>query len=174
MLSTMINALAAESVCAEAGLDAVTMSAVEMNKVAEYYTASKAKSYLDEGKIVIIGGGTGNPYFTTDTATILRALELEADIAFFAKNTDAVYSDDPDIEKRKYKDRPLVRYSYLTPEQIIKDELKAIDLSAVYMADEYNMKFALFAMSEPMNIIAAANGENPGTTVEKIKRSDIE
>lgn len=159
MLSTMMNSLVVEDVFNSVGVKSKALSAVEMNKVADLFTKRAAIEYLQSGYTVIIGGGTGNPYFSTDTATILRACEIEADIALFAKNVDGIYNADPRLVADAKK------YEYLTCDEIISKQLAAIDLPAVFLAKENKMPFTVFGLKDPENIIKVAQGANPGTTV---------
>ena len=124
MLATIINALGIEDGFCRRGLDAVALSAIEINEFVELYSPQKAKKYLEAGKVVIIGGGAGGPFFTSDTAAVLCATEIGADAALLAKNIDGVYNADPK------KDSSAVRYNELTYREIIDRELHAIDLTA--------------------------------------------
>lgn len=159
MLATMINSIALEDSFKRAGLDAVALSAVEMNEFAELYTATKAADYMAKGKVVILGAGSGNPFFTTDTAAILRAAELSVDVAILAKNIDAIYDKDP----RKYDDA--VRFDTVDYDYIIDHKLKVIDLAASALASENNLPLLLCALEDPDNIVRAVMGDAIGTVV---------
>ena len=161
MLATAINALGLEDEFNRHGLDAVAMSAIEINEFLELYSPKKAKAYLDAGKVVIIGGGTGNPYFTTDTAAVLRAAELEVDAALLAKNIDGIYNSDPK------KDPKAVRYDELTYREIIDRELRAIDLTAASFCMDKNITSYVFELKDPENIYRAVIGDKVGTEVHK-------
>ena len=159
MLVTMLNSLAVENQLNKAGINAVTLSAVEMNKVAQLFTKERAEEYFKKGYVVIFGGGTGNPYFSTDTAAVLRACEINADAVFLAKNIDAVYSADPK------KNPDAVRYSEISCHKMVDDMLGAIDLTAAMIALNAKMPMELFSLKELDNIIKAAEGKTAGTTI---------
>ncbi len=159
MLVTMLNSLAVENQLNKAGIRAVTLSAVEMNKVAQLFAKERAEEYFEKGYVVIIGGGTGNPYFSTDTAAVLRACEVRADAVFLAKNVDAVYSADPK------KDPSAERYTKISCHKLVDDMLGAIDLTASMIALDAKMPMELFSLKDPDNILKAARGETAGTTI---------
>ncbi len=159
MLVTMLNSLAVENQLNRAGVKAVTLSAVEMNKVAQLFTKERAEEYFGKGYVVVFGGGTGNPYFSTDTAAVLRACEINADAVFLAKNVDAVYSADP------RKDPDAVRYTEISCHQVVDDMLGAIDLTASMIALNAKMPMELFSLKNLENILKAARGESAGTTI---------
>lgn len=161
MLATVINALGLEDEFNRRGLDTVAVSAIEINKFVELYSAAKAKKYLEAGKVVIIGGGTGNPYFTTDTAAALRAAELEVDAMLLAKNIDGVYDSDPK------KNSNAVRYDELTYREMIDRELKVIDLTAASFCMENDITAYLFELKDPENIYKAVVGDKVGTEIHK-------
>ena len=161
MLATVINALGLEDEFNRCGLDAVAMSAVEISEFVELYNAGRAKRYLERGKVVIIGGGTGNPYFTTDTAAVLRAAELEVDAALLAKNIDGVYNADPK------KDPNAVRYDELTYREMVDRELHAIDLTAASFCMDNDLTTYLFELRDPENIYRAVTGQRIGTEIHK-------
>ncbi len=159
MLATIINALALEDEFNRQGLPTVAMSAIEINEFVELYNANRAKRYLESGKVVIIGGGTGDPYFTTDTAAALRAAELNVDAALMAKNIDGVYTADPKV------DPTAVRYDELTYSEIIDKQLHAIDLTAACFCMENHITTYAFELRDPENIYRAVNGEKVGTEI---------
>jgi uridylate kinase len=159
MLATTINALALEDEFNRQGLPTVAMSAIEINEFVELYNANRAKKYLESGKVVVIGGGTGNPYFTTDTAAALRAAELNVDAALMAKNIDGVYTADPKV------DPTAVRYDELTYGEIIDKQLHAIDLTAACFCMENRITTYAFELKDPENIYRAVNGEKVGTEI---------
>ena len=159
MLVTMLNSLAVENQLNKAGVAAVTLSAVEMNKVAQLFTKERAEEYFRKGYVVIFGGGTGNPYFSTDTAAVLRACEVNADAVFLAKNVDGVYNADP------RKDPNAVKYRQISCHQMVDDMLGAIDLTASMIALDAKMPMELFSLKELDNILKAARGESAGTTI---------
>ena len=160
MLATVMNAIAVADVLEQHGLDARVLTAVEMNKFAEYFTRDTANRYLNEGKVVIFAAGTGNPYFSTDTGVVLRGVEIEADAILMAKNIDAIYSADPK------KDPNAVRYSQLTYREALDKNLKATDITAMALAMDNNMTMVCFGLDEENSIIRVVKGEEIGTTVK--------
>ena len=159
MLATVMNAIAVADVLEQHGMDARVLTAVEMNKFAEYFTRDKANRYLNEGKVVLFAAGTGNPYFSTDTGAVLRGVEIEADAVLMAKNVDAIYSADPK------KDPNAVRYSELTYNQVLEQGLKATDVTAMALAMDNNMPMVCFGLAEENSIVRVVRGEKIGTTV---------
>ena len=160
MLATVINSLAIATSIENSGLKAVTMTAVPMQQIAEVYVRDKADEYLKNGKVVIIACGTGSPFFSTDTAAVLRAVELDADVALFAKNIDGVYTADP---KKVPNAKKLDCISY---NDIIKNDLKVIDSTAAAMGRENNLPILIFGLDNPENIVHAVSGESVGTVVK--------
>ena len=159
MLATVMNAIAVADVLEQHGLDARVLTAVEMNKFAEYFTRDLANRYLNEGKVVLFAAGTGNPYFSTDTGAVLRGVEIGADAILMAKNVDAIYSADPK------KDPNAIRYSELTYAKVLEDGLKATDVTAMALAMDNNMPMVCFGLGEENSIIRVVRGEKIGTTV---------
>ena len=159
MLATVMNAIAVADVLEQHGLDARVLTAVEMNKFAEYFTRDLANRYLNEGKVVLFAAGTGNPYFSTDTGAVLRGVEIEADAVLMAKNVDAIYSADPK------KDPNAIRYTDLTYAKVLEDGLKATDVTAMALAMDNNMPMVCFGLGEENSIIRVVRGEKIGTTV---------
>ena len=159
MQATVMKAIAVADVLEQHGMDARVLTAVEMNKFAEYFTRDTANRYLNEGKVVIFAAGTGNPYFSTDTGAVLRGVEIEADAVLMAKNIDAIYSDDP------RKNPNAVRYSSLTYDKVLADHLKATDSTAMTLAMDNNMPMVCFALNPAENILRVVRGEEIGTTV---------
>ena len=160
MLGTVMNAIAVADVLGQHGVDARVLSAVEMNKFAEYFTRDTAERYLNEGKVVLFAAGTGNPYFSTDTGAVLRGVEIGADAILMAKNIDAIYSDDP------RKNPNAVRYSHLTYDKVLADNLKATDITAMALAMDNNMTMVCFGLDEENSIVRVVRGEAIGTTVK--------
>ncbi len=160
MMATIMNSLALSDCLKNIGIDAVVLTALEIPKVAEFYTKDKAVSYLNSGKVVIFAGGIGNPFFSTDTAAALRACEIEADTIFLAKNIDAVYSADPKIDKNA------IRYDRLTYNDVLEQDLKVMDQTAVTLCKENNISLLVFGLNPAENLEKAMNGENTGTIVE--------
>ena len=159
MLATVMNSIAMADALEQHGVDARVMTAVEMNKFAEYFTHDAAERYLEEGKVVIFAAGTGNPYFSTDTGAVLRGVEIEADAILMAKNVDGIYSADPNV------DPTAVRYTHLTYDEVLARHLKATDLTAMTLAMDNHMPMVCFALEDPKNIVRVACGEEIGTTV---------
>ena len=159
MLATVMNAIAVADVLEQYGLDARVLTAVEMNKFAEYFTRDTANRYLNEGKVVLFAAGTGNPYFSTDTGAVLRGVEIEADAVLMAKNVDAIYSADPK------KDPNAIRYTELTYAKVLEDGLKATDVTAMALAMDNNMSMVCFGLGEENSIVRVVRGEKIGTTV---------
>ena len=159
MLATVINSLAVQSVFEENGIETRTMTALQMNQIAEPYIRNRAVSHLEMGKVVIIACGTGNPYFSTDTAAVLRAAELGAEIVLFAKNIDGVYTADPKLDPTAKK---LDKISY---NDIIHNDLAVIDSTASAFGRDNNLPLLLFGLDNPENIYRAVNGEQIGTVV---------
>ena len=160
MLATVMNAIAVADVLEQHGLDARVLTAVEMNKFAEYFTRDLANRYLNEGKVVLFAAGTGNPYFSTDTGAVLRGVEIEADAVLMAKNVDAIYSADPK------KDPNAVRYTTLTYAKVLEDGLKATDVTAMALAMDNDMPMVCFGLDEENSIVRVVRGEAIGTTVK--------
>ncbi len=157
MLATAINALALEDTFKQCGIDAVAMTAVDMKPFAKHYSPAEGVAALESGKVVILGGGSGAPFFSTDTAAALRAAELKADAILMAKNIDGIYSADPK------KDPNAVRYDEISYKDIISKELKALDLTAAAFCLENKIKAYAFELKDPMNIYRVAFGEKIGT-----------
>ena len=159
MLATVMNAIAVADVLEQYGMDARVLTAVEMNKFAEYFTRDTANRYLNEGKVVLFAAGTGNPYFSTDTGAVLRGVEIEADAVLMAKNIDGIYSADPK------KDTSAVKYDYLTYNEVLEKGLKATDVTAMALAMDNNMPMVCFGLAEENSILRVVRGEKIGTTV---------
>jgi len=160
MLATVMNAIAVADALEEHGLEARVLTAVEMNKFAEYFTRDTANRYLNEGKVVLFAAGTGNPYFSTDTGAVLRGVEIEADAILMAKNVDAIYSADPN------KDPNAVRYTELTYGEALAKNLKATDITAMALAMDNDMTMVCFGLDEENSILRVVRGEAIGTTVK--------
>ncbi len=161
MLATVVNALALQDACIRNGIEAKVLSSVEMNTFADFYTQRDADRYLNEGKVVIFGGGLGAPYFSTDTPAVVRAAEIGADVVLMAKNVDGLYTADPK------KDPNATRYEDVTYAEILEKDLKAFDLTAVSFCNENNIDCYAFALSDPDNIYYAVMGEAKGTKMHK-------
>ncbi|MBR4361371.1 MAG: UMP kinase [Ruminococcus sp.] len=159
MLATAMNALALADVLESLGCDTRVQTAINMSQVAEPYIRNRAVRHLDKGRVVIFGCGTGNPFFSTDTAASLRAAEINADIFLKATLVDGVYDKDP----HKYDDAK--KYKTLTFSQVIGDELGVMDSTAAAMCRDNHMKMLVFDLSRPDNIYDAVMGEDIGTVV---------
>ncbi len=157
MLATIMNAIALQDSFISAGLDARVMTAVAIQGVSETYSRDEAVRHLEAGRVVIFGGGTGSPYFTTDTAALLRAAEIKVDASLFAKNIDGVYTSDP------RKDTTAKKLDSITYDDVIKNRLGVIDLTAATFGMDNKMKIVLFGLADPENIVRAVNGEAVGT-----------
>ena len=157
MLATAINALALQDRFVAAGLDAIVMSAVDMPAFADEFTVRDAKRALEKGKVVIFACGLGQPFFSTDTAAVLRAAEIDADAVLMAKNIDGVYSADPK------KDPTAKRYENITYKEVLAKELKALDLSATTFCMDNGICCYAFELRDPENIYRVVMGEHIGT-----------
>ena len=157
MLATVMNSIALQDAFLSSGTDARILTAVDIQGVGERFERDKALRYFRKGKLVIFGAGTGSPYFTTDTTALLRACEISADAALFAKNIDGVYTKDPKIHS------DAVRLDKITYDEIISGRLGVIDLTAATFGRENKMKIVLFGLSDPANIYRAITGESIGT-----------
>jgi uridylate kinase len=160
MLATAINSLGLQDVFIREGMDTVVMTAVEMKAYADAYNSRDAIRALESGKVVIFGCGLGTPFFSTDTAAVLRAAEIGADCILMAKNIDAIYSADPK------KDPDAVRYSKLTYREALDKNLKATDITAMALAMDNNMTMVCFGLDEENSIVRVVRGEEIGTTVK--------
>ncbi len=159
MLATTINSLGVADSFSHIGIDAKVLSSVEMDSFCEHYTPKRAREYLDMGKTVILAGGSGLPYFSTDTAAVLRAAEIEADMVLFAKNIDGIYTADPK------KDPTAKKIDKITYTEMIEKDLKAIDATATVFSMENDISILCFGLADPENIYRAVKGENIGTLV---------
>ncbi len=161
MLATVMNSIAVADALNKHGVDARVLSAVQMEKFCEYFTRDRAERYLNSGKVVIFAGGTGNPYFSTDTGAVLRGVEIEADAILMAKNVDGIYSADPNV------DPTAVKFDELTYDEVLARHLKATDTTAMTLAMDNHMKLVCFALADPENIIRVVCGEKIGTIVKE-------
>ena len=161
MLGTVMNSIAVADALSQHGIDARVLCAVEMNKFCEYFTRDLADRYLNEGKVVVIAGGTGNPYFSTDTGVVLRGVEIEADAILMAKNVDGIYYADPNI------DPTAVKFDELTYDEVLNRHLKATDSTAMTLAMDNHMTLVCFALKDPQNIVRVVRGEKIGTIVKE-------
>jgi uridylate kinase len=159
MLATIMNALALESAIEKAGLAARTMSALTMPEVCEAYERGRALRHLEQGRLVLLAGGTGNPFFTTDTTAVLRAAEIGAEAVLKATNVDGVYSADPK------KDKNAARYDRLSHQEAIERNLKVMDTTAFALARENRMPIIVFSIREKGAIAAVLRGKGRATVV---------
>jgi len=159
MLGTVINSLAVQDALERGGIVTRVLSAITMQSVCEPYIRRRAERHLEKGRVVIFAAGTGNPYFTTDTAGVLRALEIEADVIMKATKVNGVYDKDPE----KFSDA--VKYEHLTYNDVLNKNLKVMDASAISLARDENLPVIVFNLKEKGNIKRAVNGEKVGTLV---------
>ena len=159
MLATMLNALALQSMLEKQGVMTRVLSALEMKELAEPYIRRRATRHLEKGRVVIFGGGTGNPYFTTDTAAALRAMEINAEVILKATKVDGVYTDDPMIDK----DAKLIKE--LTYIEVLQKKLKVMDSTAISLCMDNKLPIIVFNMMQHGNIRRAVLGEKIGTIV---------
>lgn len=163
MLSTVLNALALQDVLEDIGVPVRVQTAIEMKEVAEPYIRRKAIRHLEKNRVVIFAAGSGNPFFTTDTAASLRAAEIEAEIILLAKNVDAVYDDDP------AKNPAAKRFDKLSYIDVINRGLKVMDTTAITLCMDNNIPILVFGLDEPDNILRAVHGETIGTIIEEVR-----
>ncbi|WP_283696972.1 UMP kinase [Clostridium perfringens] len=161
MLATSINALALQDSLESLGVDTRVQTAIEMKEIAEPYIRRRAIRHLEKGRVVIFGAGTGNPYFSTDTAAALRAAEIEADVILLAKKVDGVYDKDP----HKYDDAK--KYDELSYIEVLEQGLQVMDSTATSLCMDNNIPILVFALDNPENIKRVVLGENIGTIVSK-------
>lgn len=161
MMATVMNALAVADVLESRGVAARVQTAVEMRAVAEPYVRGRAIHHLEKGRVVIFGCGTGSPFFSTDTAAVLRAAEIEADVILLAKNVDGVYSADP------VKDPGAVKYDAISYDDVLSQHLAVMDATATSLSMDNRIPVLLFALKDPYNIIRALKGEKIGTIVKE-------
>ena len=161
MMATVMNCLAVADVLEQKGVPVRVQTAVEMRAMAEPYIRGRAIHHLEKGRVVIFGAGTGNPYFSTDTAAVLRAAEIDADVILLAKNVDGVYSANP------VKDPSAVKYDAITYDDVLAQHLAVMDSTATSLSMDNHIPVLLFALKDPKNIIRALCGENVGTIVRE-------
>ena len=159
MLATVINSLALQDALEALGVSARVQTAIEMRQIAEPFVRRRAMRHLEKGRVVIFACGTGNPYFTTDTATALRAAEMEADLILLAKNVEGIYDSDPKENSNA------VRYNDISYMEVIERELKAMDTTAITLCMENDIPIMVFALAEENSIVRAVLGEQLGTLI---------
>lgn len=165
MLGTALNALALADVLERRGVQVRVQTAIEMRAIAEPYVRLKAVRHLEKGRVVIFACGTGNPFFSTDTAAVLRGAEIGADVIMLAKNIDGVYSADP------RKNPEAVKYDTVTYDDMLRQHLSVMDYTATSLSMENQIPVILFALSDPENILRAIHGEKIGTIVREETKS---
>ncbi len=163
MLATCINALALQNSLEDLGIETRVQSAIEMREIAEPFIRRRAIRHLEKGRVVIFAAGSGNPYFTTDTAAALRAAEIEAECILLAKKVDGVYDMDPNIYPQAKK------FDHLTYKEIIEKELKVMDITAITLCKDNDIPIIVFGLDGEGNILKALKGESDGTIINKEK-----
>ena len=161
MLATAMNALAVCDAMEQHGVPARVMTAIDMPRIAEPYVRDKAIRHLEKGRVVIFGCGTGNPYFSTDTGAVLKAVEIDADAILLAKNIDGVYSADP------LKDPTATRFDRISYDEVLARRLGVMDSTATSLAMDNHVPVVVFALKDPENIYRVVTGEKIGTLVEE-------
>ena len=159
MLATVINGMALQGALEDAGIHTRLQSAIEMDKVAEPFIKRKATRHLEKGRVVIFGAGTGNPYFTTDTAATLRAIEIGADVILKGTRVDGIYDSDPE------KNADAIKYNSLTFEEVFEKGLKVMDMTAFTLSHENKLPIIVFDMNKEGNLERLIDGETVGTLV---------
>ncbi len=160
MLATVINGLALQSAIEETGVKTRLLTAIKMEQVAEPFIKRRAVRHLEKGRVVIFGSGTGNPYFTTDTAAVLRAIEIGAEAIFKGTRVDGIYSSDPE------KDANATKFDTITFKEVLNKGLKVMDLTAFTLSQENDLPIVVFDMNSEGNLMRVLSGENIGTVVE--------
>lgn len=160
MLATIINSLALQSALEDNGVKAKVLTSIRMEPVGEYYSKAKALEYLEAGYVVIIGGGTSNPYFSTDSASALRGIELEADVMLKGTRVDGVYTADPE------KDPTAEKFDEITFDEVYRRNLKVMDMTAFTLCRENGLRVIVFDMDTPGNLEKVLAGEKIGTLVK--------
>jgi uridylate kinase len=159
MLATVINCMALQNALESIGVDTRLQSAIKMEQICEPYIRRRAMHHLEVGKIVIFGAGTGNPYFTTDTAASLRAIEIKADVVLKGTRVDGIYTADPE------KDTKATRYDEISFQEVYDKGLNVMDMTAITLCQENNLPIIVFDMNIPGNFLKIAHGEKIGTLV---------
>lgn len=159
VLATAMNGLALQDALEARGIYSRVQTAIEMREIAEPFIQRKAMKHLEKGRVVIFAGGTGHPFFTTDTAAVLRAVEIKADIILLGKNIDGVYTADPKI------DPSATKYDAISYMEVLEKDLKVMDSTATAMCRDNDMPLLVFGTADPENIVRAVKGEKIGTIV---------
>jgi uridylate kinase len=160
MLATVINSMALQSALEKLGVVTRLQSAIKMEQICEPYIKRRAMRHLEKGRVVIFGAGTGNPYFTTDTAATLRAIEIEAEVIIKGTRVDGIYSADPE------KDKNAVKYETISFSEIYSKGLKVMDMTAITLSNENNLPIIVFDMNKKGNLLKVLQGKQVGTLVE--------
>ncbi len=159
MLATVINGLALQSALEDIGIPTRLQSAIKINEVAEPFIRRRAMRHLEKGRVVIFGGGTGNPYFTTDSAAVLRAIEIEADVILKGTRVDGIYTSDPE------KDKNATKFDTISFKEVLKKGLKVMDTTAFTLSQENELPIVVFDMNKKGNLLKLVSGQNIGTVV---------
>lgn len=159
MLATVINGLALQGSLEDAGIQTRLQSAIQINEVAEPFIRRRAIRHLEKGRVVIFGGGTGNPYFTTDSAAVLRAIEIHADVILKGTRVDGIYTADPE------KDKEATKFDFISFDDVIRKGLKVMDTTAFTLSQENELPIIVFDMNNRGNLLKVVTGENIGTKV---------
>ena len=159
MLATIINGLALQSALEDLDVDTRLQSAIKINEVAEPFIRRRAMRHLEKGRVVIFGGGTGNPYFTTDSAAVLRAIEVEADVILKGTRVDGIYTSDPE------KDATATKFDSISFKDVLTRGLKVMDTTAFTLSQENELPIVVFDMNKAGNLLKIVAGENIGTVV---------
>jgi uridylate kinase len=159
MLATVINGLALQSALENQGVETRLQTAIKIDEVAEPFIRRRAMRHLEKGRVVIFGGGTGNPYFTTDSAAVLRAIEIKADVILKGTRVDGIYSADPE------KDKSAVRYDKISFQDVLNTGLKVMDTTAFTLSQENELPIVVFDMNKDGNLLKVVTGEDVGTEV---------
>jgi uridylate kinase len=159
MLATVINSLALQSALEIEGVETRVQTAIKINEVAEPFIRRRAMRHLEKGRVVIFGGGTGNPYFTTDSAAVLRAIEIKADVILKGTRVDGIYTSDPE------KDKTATKFNNLSFKEVLSKGLKVMDTTAFTLSQENELPIVVFDMNTRGNLMKIVSGENIGTLV---------
>jgi uridylate kinase len=160
MLATVINSMALQDSLEKTGVKTRLLTAIKMEQICEPFIRRRAVRHLEKGRIVIFGAGTGNPYFTTDTAASLRAVEINADAVLKGTRVDGIYTSDPE------KNADAVRYDEITFSEVYEKNLNVMDMTAITLCQENNLPIIVFDMNKPGNFMRIANGDPIGTLVK--------
>jgi uridylate kinase len=159
MLATVINGLALQSALEDAGVPTRLQTAIHIEEVAEPFIRRRALRHLEKGRVVIFGGGTGNPYFTTDSAAVLRAIEIEADVILKGTRVDGIYNADPELDSKA------IKFDHISFDDVLRKGLKVMDTTAFTLSQENELPIIVFDMNKKGNLLKVVSGENIGTKV---------